>query len=506
MKKRYVGLGLLLTASACGDPGSSNGGAGATAGSGAGTSPSSTAGGGSVATAGGAGPTAGGAAPTAGGGQTVSGGSGQATTGGTGGTGGTGTAGGQSTSGAGGSSSAGGGAGPVIGGPAPPPITIDEYLAPTPSQPGFIAYGPDGNVWFTHQSTKPSAVSKLDKSGMPFSLYTVNVTNIGPRGISPGPDGNVWYTKQGGIGQMQPSGTFTEFGVPNGGDSAGICLGPDSALWFTQQLHNKVSRVGTDKQFKDFTVPTANSAPLAIVAGKDGNLWFTEAGVGANKIGQLSTAGAFKEFAIPTPASNPTGIAMGPDGNLWFTEHDARKIGKITPMGEVTEFLIPSGNTPGRIATGADGNLWFTEAGAANSIGRITPLGQVSEYPVPSKASDPYDIVAGADGNLWFTELSSNKVGRISNLKGGGTLMASNGMGGGGGDLGGDTACKKDTDCKDSGQACGGDVCSTDKKLCVLAVSTDKGTCVADTDCWCKSEGATCSAGHCSFTVHGGTP
>src|SRR5882672_6968588 len=174
---------------------------------------------------------------------------------------------------------------------------------------------------------------------------------------------------------------------------------------------------------------------------------------------------------------------MGPDGNLWFTEHDAHKIGKVTPMGEITEFSIPSGNSPGRIATGADGNLWFTEAGSANSIGRITPLGQVSEYPVPSKASDPYDIVAGTDGNLWFTELSSNKVGRVSNLKGGGNLMASSGMGGGGGDLGGDTACTKDIDCKESGKACGGDVCSTDKKVCMLAVTADKGTCSTDDDC-----------------------
>jgi hypothetical protein len=115
--------------------------------------------------------------------------------------------------------------------------------------------------------------------------------------------------------------------------------------------------------------------------------------------------------------------------------------------------------------------------------------------------------VAGTDGNLWFTELSSNKVGRVSNLKGGGTLMASSGMGGGGGgDLGGDTACTKDTDCKESGKACGGDVCSTDKKVCVLAVSANKGTCATDADCWCQAEGAKCMSGSCSFTVHGGAP
>lgn len=452
------------------------------------------------------------ATPGAGGSGSVSGtGGGAVTTGGgaatAAGSGGTSSAGG--ADGSGGSAGPGGGTGgmvPIIDGPPAPAISITEFNIPTASQPGWIAAGPDGMLWFTHQSTAPSAVSKFSKDGMPFSMYKVNVTNIGPRGITPGPDGNVWYAKQGGIGRIQPSGQFDEMGVPNGGDSAGICLGPDNAIWFTQQIHNKVTRVTPNKEFKDFTVPTPGSGPLAITTGKDENLWFTESAVGANKIGRLTPAGEFTEFPIPTPASNPTGITLGPDGNVWFTEHDARKIGKITPEGVITEFFVPSGNSPGRIAAGSDGNLWFTQSGSANSIGRITPLGQVSEYQVPTANSDPYDIVAGPDGNLYFTEISSNKVARISNLMGGGQIMARAAGMMGGGELGGDTACTKDSDCKESGKACGGDVCSSEKKVCVLAVSEDPGTCAQDGDCWCKGEGATCAAGHCSFTVHGGAP
>jgi streptogramin lyase len=406
-------------------------------------------------------------------------------------------------------SSPGGGAGgsiPIIEGPPPPVITITEYAIPMPSQPGWIAAGPDGNLWFTHQSTAPSAVSKITPAGTPVNRYNVSTTNIGPRGIAPGPDGNVWYAKQGGIGLMQPSGQYEEVGVPSGGDSAGICLGPDGNVWFTQQIHNKISRITPGKQFAHFDVPTAASGPLAITAGPDGNLWFTEAAVGANKIGRLTPAGEFMEFAIPTAASNPTGITVGPDDNLWFTEHDANKIGRITPQGEITEFFIPSGNSPGRIVAGPDGNLWFTQSGSANSIGRITPLGQVSEYEIPTAGSDPYDIVVGPDDNLWFTEISANKIGRISNLGGGGDLMAKPVGAMGGGELGGDTPCTKDNDCQDSGKACGGDVCSAEKKLCVLAVTDDPGSCGADADCWCQGEGATCMAGHCTFTVHGALP
>lgn len=92
--------------------------------------------------------------------------------------------------------------------------------------------------------------------------------------------------------------------------------------------------------------------------------------------------GAFAALAMQLTAggsnggnSGPFAITLGPDGNLWFTELDARKIGRITPEGVMTEFVIPSGASPGSIAAGKDGNLWFTAAGSDNSIGRVTPEG-----------------------------------------------------------------------------------------------------------------------------------
>lgn len=130
-------------------------------------------------------------------------------------------------------------------------------------------------------------------------------------------------------------------------------------------------------------------------------------------------------------------------------------------------------------------------SGATNAIGRITPLGQISEYRVPTAAADPYDITVGPDSNLWFTELSANKIAKISNPTGGGNVMASDGTDTGGGVLDGDTTCKKDVDCVESGKTCGGDVCGQTSKLCVLSVTSDPGTCSTDDDCWCKGRGAT---------------
>jgi len=401
------------------------------------------------------------------------------------------------------SSSSAGGAGMPNNGPPAPSITITEYDIPTPSEPGAISAGPDGNLWFIHLSTKPNAVSSLSTMGTMFNQILTSTTNTGPVAISGGPDGNVWYTKQGGIGRVTPAGKVDEFGVPNGGDSGGICNGPDGNLWFTEPNSGRVARVSPSANFKDFPLPDKNSNPVAITLGPDGALWFTEAST--NKIGRITTAGQITEYPIPTAASNPVGIAKGADGNLWFSEHDAHRIGVVTPAGVMTEYALTSNATPGSMSAGSDGNVWFNEAGTANAIGRVTPQGSIAEYPIPSAGSDPTGITSGPDQNLWFTELSTNKIGRISNLKGGGNVSA-----GAGPATNDATKCSSDTDCVGSGKACGGDVCSAavTPHVCVLATTMDLGSCNSDAQCWCKGEGATCnaSAHHCTFTVHDENP
>src|SRR5271166_4442544 len=57
--------------------------------------------------------------------------------------------------------------------------------------------------------------------------------------------------------------------------------------------------------------------------------------------------------------------------------------------------------TPDLITTGPDGNLWFTE-GLASRIGRITPLGVVSEFAMLDPKDVAFGMTAGPDGALWF--------------------------------------------------------------------------------------------------------
>jgi streptogramin lyase len=88
------------------------------------------------------------------------------------------------------------------------------------------------------------------------------------------------------------------------------------------------------------------------------------------------------EFSTGAPA---VGIAAGPDGNVWFTEPDARRIGRITPKGRLTEFSagITSGYGPVGITAGPDEDLWFTVPGELGFVehgheGTTGQIGRIS--------------------------------------------------------------------------------------------------------------------------------
>src|SRR5262249_16643498 len=123
--------------------------------------------------------------------------------------------------------------------------------------------------------------------------------------------------------------------------------------------------VGTISEF-----PTApGSRPLAIAAGPDGRLWFTENG--ANKIGRMTTDGVLTdEWTIPTANSQPDGIAIGPDGSVWFAEVLGNQIGRLRPDGTIVEYLVPTpGSRPTEVTVGPGGQVWFTERGTAATPG-----------------------------------------------------------------------------------------------------------------------------------------
>jgi streptogramin lyase len=225
-------------------------------------------------------------------------------------------------------------------------------------------------------------------------------------GTTIGPDGNLWFAAAsssdsqgpGAVGRIDPDGKVVEIRLEEKSGARAITSGPDGALWFTELRADRIGRVTLDGTITTFSLPSADSQPLAIVLGADGGLWFTE--YAGDRIGRISPTGEIIEFPLES-GREPLGIAAGPEGNLWFTEYGADRIGRITPDGQIAEFSLPGDDPrPTEIVVGPDGNLWFIYAGS-NRIGRITPSGEVAEFPIPVLGG-AQTIAAGPDGNLWF--------------------------------------------------------------------------------------------------------
>ena len=96
-----------------------------------------------------------------------------------------------------------------------------------------------------------------------------------------------------------------------------------------------------------------------------GTPYFTENA--GDKIGRIHPGGVnvlhkFREFTIPTEQALPWDVVAGQDGNVWFSELSGRNVGRITPQGHITEFPVP-GDFSGIAGVAPDklNHIWFTE-------------------------------------------------------------------------------------------------------------------------------------------------
>ncbi|HKI33564.1 MAG TPA: Ig-like domain-containing protein [Gemmataceae bacterium] len=306
---------------------------------------------------------------------------------------------------------------------------IHEFPTPTAaSMGGAITAGPDGNLWFSEDSV--NKIAEFNPATPQSSTeFTVPAADGDLSGLTAGPDGNLWFTvnQANMIGEINPAThVVNEFPIPTAGSNpTAMTVGPDGNLWFTELDGNKIGEFNpaTPQTINEFTIPSANTEPAGITAGPDGNVWFVESAIESppqqdgNRIGEVNLAtGAISEFPIPTSNSEPGQIVAGPDGNLWFSESQGHKIGEINPVTDaINEFPVPSakGNLSGALTIGPDNNLWFSEAGKIGKFNVATHA--VKEFAVPTAGGDPSILTAGPDGNLWYTKADpGNTIGEVA--------------------------------------------------------------------------------------------
>jgi len=190
--------------------------------------------------------------------------------------------------------------------------------------------------------------------------------------------------------------------------------GPDGGIWFTfYDNPGLIGRWAVPAAYPDCltTYDLGGMKTLFLAAGADGNVWFTDPGIGTatGAIGRLNPGtGQVSSFSSGLiDGSHPWQIALGPDGNMWFTDQGAQAIGRVTPTGQISEFTagINQNTILEAITAGPDGNVWFTADSpdvGDGSIGKVTPSGTVTMFPIGTGFAEPTGITAAPDGNIWF--------------------------------------------------------------------------------------------------------
>lgn len=280
--------------------------------------------------------------------------------------------------------------------PAEPRLTAVRLPGSVPQR---LALTDDGSLWMT------PGITRLDPAGRRrrFRVDAVDLVK--------GPDGAMWFAGPETVGRIDRAGRVRTWRDAYG-DAITVANG---AVWVTSDFPPGIERLNPNGTTARHHI-AGPRPPLwmpGIAPGPDGALWFTQAGSGrdsADGIGRMTTEGRYASWALPRRRAGPTRIAAGPDGALWFTERDAHAIGRITTGGAITEFPLRTGLSPDDITAGADGALWFTADGC---IGRITPSGDVTAWLVTSTGR-LRGIAAAPNGGFWVADDLGSKVWRFT--------------------------------------------------------------------------------------------
>ncbi len=288
--------------------------------------------------------------------------------------------------------------------------TSYPYTVTKTDAPFGIAPDSQGNLWFAQQSD--DQVGVFDPATDVSTEEVVPTYEAGPLEVAQGPGSSVWFTEFGDgaagdkIGMIDSAtGKITETSVltPDAQPYDIVYDPVDGNLWFTEwaPIANKVGRINpTTKSVSEFSLPTPNAYPEAITVDAAGNVWFLEPSV--KKIAELSPndPSVINEYNVPGDGG---GIVAGPDGNIWFTENVSSvwKVAKFSPATDtvLAQYPVVGGVNLTAITVGPDQNLWFTDG--SGRIDTITTAGVLNYYPVPNAI--PSVITRTADGNLWFT-------------------------------------------------------------------------------------------------------
>lgn len=217
--------------------------------------------------------------------------------------------------------------------------------------------------------------------------------------------------------------TIQEFDIGADKSPNGIVAGPDGNLWFTESKASQVGVISTEGiLLTEFPTKTPDMGPGSIVLGADDNLWFDEVSLHGHAVSRITPMGDTSEYL--TPCVPQRGMVSGPQNSVWFGEvgcaDSQDRIAKIVtiaspgaPVGTISQIPIGGSKNPESLVAPADGNVWFAEFGAG-AMARLTLAGMLSEFAPPTPSQIPDVVTIGPDSNIWFSEFNQRILGRCT--------------------------------------------------------------------------------------------
>jgi virginiamycin B lyase len=240
------------------------------------------------------------------------------------------------------------------------PVGIVEFDIPGKAGSTHeIAAGPDGNLWITQQ--KQARIVKVSTEGklviVPFEK------NSGPHGIAFDAAGRLWITLEfnNHIAQLDPRGKVVwakKIPGPACGPH-GLAVGGDGrTIWFTCKRSAMIGRLDPDSGALRLIAMEKGSQPIYLI-GLGNEMWFTA--LRGNFIGRVNPEGTITTFRIPTRNSRPITITAGRDGTLWFSQESGSAFAKLDAQGRITEYKVPTKNAElAGLTHDSEGQLWLT--------------------------------------------------------------------------------------------------------------------------------------------------
>ena len=278
-----------------------------------------------------------------------------------------------------------------------PAVTV--YVPPAGTDGAFGVTDGPGGTYFAHGAT----IDRIAHGRITeFALPDPSAADAGwltwPGGA------HVWFADRGTgrVGTITADGVVREYQLPGGADGValpqGLVVGPGPYLWTTDFINSRIDRVNTATgAVRIYPIPTADGAPVGMLRGPDGALWFLERS--AAKLGRLSPGGVFREWTLPSGAF-PNRIVLGPDGRLWFTELGTDQLGRVGSDGHIQQSSLPGGAVG--ITTTTDGSV-YVALYTAGRLARLDASGRVvATWPLPGAVGALQ--VASSRGRIWVTD------------------------------------------------------------------------------------------------------